>query len=210
MTLITAHCPPWEYANAPGYAAVLDARTKATLIRLRSFNLDRRVSIAKDTRPVHQRYFESLTPPGFDYYAGHYRGEDFVCLKYARVGIPSDPLVGHPPYHIASDMAVLSDDLDKTVIVGDLTWDADQPDKLYRIVQLAAALFVYFLQIHPFVNGNGHMARFFLVAFLSRYGVFLSKFPLHPRPPDPPYSECIARYRRGDRRPLEHFVISCI
>ena len=29
--------------------------------------------------------------------------------------------------------------------------------KLYRVVEIATALFVYFLEIHPYANGNGHM-----------------------------------------------------
>jgi fido (protein-threonine AMPylation protein) len=213
--MITTICPPWEYENVPNYDAFLTARTTATLVRLRDLSPEEKILIAKDTRTVHQQYFSSLTPAGFDYYAGHYRGEDFICLKDSRVGIKNDSLVGHPPDRIATDMANLANDLTDAVAHGDITWAANRlvitpPEKLYRIVQLAVALFVHFLQIHPFLNGNGHMARFFLMTFLSRYGVFLSKFPLHPRPQDPPYSECIARYRRGDRRPLEHFVLSCI
>jgi len=71
-------------------------------------------------------------------------------------------------------------------------------------------VFVYFLEIHPYANGNGHLARFFLIGYLARYGVFLARWPMHPRPSDPPYSDLIRRYRRGDRNSLERFVMSCI
>jgi hypothetical protein len=215
MASITTHCPPWEYKDVQGYDGILAQRAMSALIQLRSLSPAQRLTIIKDTRPVHKPYFLGLTPTGFDYYAGHYRGENFICLKDARVQIRDDPSVGHPPDRIADDMAVLANDLMQTIGEGDIVWAANNlvlahAEKLYRVTQLGVAVFVYFLQIHPFINGNGHMARFLLIAFLSWYGVFLSKWPLHPRPQDPPYSELIKRYRLGDRRSLEHFVLSCI
>jgi fido (protein-threonine AMPylation protein) len=141
---------------------------------------EEKFAIGKDTRPVHQRYFKDLTPVGFEYYAGHYRGEDFTCLKSFRVHVPSDPMVGHPPDRGSDDMIVFASDFEGVVADGDIVWSANAQvispaEKLYRVVQLGVALFVYLLQIHPFANGNGHMARFFLIAFLSRYGVTVSR-----------------------------------
>jgi fido (protein-threonine AMPylation protein) len=86
----------------------------------------------------------------------------------------------------------------------------DRPTKLYRTIELLTALFVEFLEIHPFTNGNGHMARLVVIAILGRFAVYPSSWSLHPRPQDPPYSELISRYRSGDQKPLEHFVLSCI
>jgi Fic/DOC family len=215
MALITTHCPPFAYETVPGASMILARRAKDTLIRLNNLSPIEKVAIGKDTRPVHQRYFAGLTPVGFEYYAGHYRGENFTCLKVLSVHIPTDPMVGHPPDRVLDDMAVFASDFENVITDGDIVWSANSKviapaEKLYRVIQLGVALFVYLLQIHPFANGNGHMARFFLISFLSRYGVTLSRWPLHPRPQDPPYSQFIGRYRRGDRVSLEHFVLSCI
>jgi Fic/DOC family len=215
MALITTHCPPFEYETVAGWSAILANRARAALIRLNGLSPQEKITIGKDTRPVHQRYFAGLTPVGVEYYAGHYRGEDFTCLKFLYVNIPGDPMVGHPPDRVFNDMTIFGTDFENVVAEGDFVWSANSKvikpaEKLYRVIQLGVALFVYLLQIHPFANGNGHMARFFLISFLSRYGVTLSRWPLHPRPKDPPYSEFIGRYRRGERVLLEHFVLSCI
>src|SRR4051794_15622848 len=215
MSLLTIDCPSWEYETVTGWHSILAGRSKAALIRLRQLSTDKRLELAKDGRPVHGQYFVGLTPPGCDYYAGHYRGEDFTCLKDYRVIIRGDPLVGHPPYRIQTDMQTFGADFVQIVSDGDFVWAVNNAvvspaEKLHRIVQLAVALFVYFLQIHPYANGNGHLARFFLIAFLARYNIYLARWPLHPRPQDPPYSELIGGYRRGDRVSLERFVLSCV
>jgi hypothetical protein len=207
MASITLQCPPWEYENFQGWDATLASRAVAALFRLRDLNPAEGLEIGKDGRPVHMRYFDGLTPTGCEYYAGHYRGENFTCLKDYRVQIPSDPMVGHPPHRVGTDMVLFASDFNDVVSDSDFVWAANNQviapgEKLYRIVQLGVAMFVYFLQIHPYANGNGHLARFFLIAYLARYNVFLGHWPMHPRPPDPPYAELIRRYRRGDRRSL--------
>jgi hypothetical protein len=215
MASITIQCPEWHYEAMAGWQATLSARARAALIQLRALSPVERLEIGKDGRPVHQRYFAGLTPTGCDYYAGHYRGEDYICLRDCRVQIRSDPLVGHPPERVINDMKVFGTDFADVVSDTDFVWAANNKvispsEKLYRVVQVGAAMFVYFLEIHPYANGNGHLARFFLIGYLARYGVFLARWPMHPRPSDPPYSDLIRRYRRGDRNSLERFVMSCI
>ncbi|MFC5351466.1 MULTISPECIES: Fic family protein [Azospirillum] len=105
--------------------------------------------------------------------------------------------------------------MDEAVQSVDVAWAANnqvfsKAEKLYRSVRTVAALFVYFLEVHPYANGNGHMARFILIALLRRYGLFLSRWPIHPRPADPPYSKCIALYRDGHPIHLEKFILNCI
>jgi hypothetical protein len=215
MSFITVKCPSWDYETVADWNSILAARSKAALVRLRQLSPERRIALGRDGRPVHGQYFAGLTPPGCAYYAGHYRGEDFTCLKDYRVIIQGDPFVGHAPDRVQTDMEIYAADFVQVVADGDFVWAVNNTvvspaEKLYRIVQLGVAVFVYFLQIHPYANGNGHLARFFLIAFLARYNIYLARWPLHPRPQDPPYSELIRRYRRGDRASLEHFVLSCI
>jgi hypothetical protein len=212
---ITIQCPPWHYEQISGWNVALAARSKATLVRLRELSPAKRLAIGKDGRPVHEKYFAGLTPTGCEYYAGHYRGEDYLCLRDYRVQIQNDPLVGHPPDRVATDMQVFATDFADVVSDSDFVWAVNNrvvtpSEKLYRIIKLGVAMLVYFLQIHPYANGNGHLARFFLISYLARYKVFLARWPMHPRPQDPPYSELIRRYRRGDTASLERFVLSCI
>lgn len=207
-------CPPWEYTQSLGYKPILAARAKGTLIRLHGLSPADKIGCAIETRPIHAAFFEGLTPIGFAYYAGHYRGEDFPCLRESRVGIQGDPLVGHAPAGVVADVARFASEIETAVSDADFVWAVNDrvltdAEKLYRVVALAVALFVYFLQIHPYVNGNGHMARLSLIAFLSRFNINLARFPFNERPA-PPYSELIGRYRRGDAQSLVHYVLGCI
>jgi hypothetical protein len=85
MSFITVKCPSWDYETVADWNSILAARSKAALVRLRQLSPERRIALGRDGRPVHGQYFAGLTPPGCAYYAGHYRGEDFTCLKDYRV-----------------------------------------------------------------------------------------------------------------------------
>jgi hypothetical protein len=100
-------CPEWEYSKHPNSSPVLQKKIKAILIELRKGQIDSLNSVV-DTRNIHQRLFHQLTPSEFPYYAGHYRGEDFRCLKYNQVVIPSDPRVGFPPNVVPGYMDEMS------------------------------------------------------------------------------------------------------
>jgi len=99
-------------------------------------------------------------------------------------------------------------DLDHSWSLNEIVFS--KQDKLYKTIRLTAALFVYFLEIHPFANGNGHMARFLLISVMAKFNIYPSKFSIHPRPPDPAYTACIKAYRAGNRALLERFVLDLI
>jgi Fic/DOC family len=208
-------CPPWEYKNVQNHEAILQARTKQLMGAIFDAQSSAIVRLLKETRRVHAGYFRGLTPPNFDYYAGNYRGSDFPCLRDRIVGIASDRRVGHSPgiversmYEFASEVQDTIDEIDFLFRISpDTMSDAE---KLVRCSQLLAALFVYFLEIHPYVNGNGHMGRLIVIAGLKRQGYYASRWPLHPRPQDPPYSTLIAAYRSGNRKDLEDFLLACL
>lgn len=215
MTTTPLYCPSWEYSEIEGHQSVLSARNHVLLSSVRQANRDRKISVCVDTRVAHGSFFSSLTPAGCHYYAGNYRGSAFPCLLYRDVFIASDPRVGHPPGAIALEMGVFER------LVGSVVSNIDQvrsasrylitdEEKLYRTVELVAGLFVYFLEIHPYMNGNGHMARLMLIALLGVYGIYLSKWKIDPRPQDPPYSGAIKAYRDGNQAPLVRFILSCI
>lgn len=208
-------CPEFEYQHVSNYQSVLADRTLQTTRRLVAKPLNDILPLLKDTRPVHARYFEGLTPSEYPHYAGNYRGANLPCLERYVVSIRDDPRVGRPPHAVHVLMSEFAAEVQDTVSELDFlhrTSDTvlSKPQKLARTVQLLAALFVYFLEIHPYANGNGHMARFLMISALWRHGYVLSKWKIDPRPPDPPYSEAIKLYRSGIRQPLEHFIMSCL
>ena len=209
-------CPAWEYKAIPGHDNLLVQRNTTALAKLATADPREVREFLKDTRPFHGQLFRDLTPEGYPYYAGNYRGQHFHCLKHYTVRIASDPRVGHSPDQVWQSMVTFASRAESVwnelavLISVPRVW-MTPAEKLVRSIEIAVALFVYFLEIHPYANGNGHAARIVLIALLSCYGVRLSaRWPIHPRPNDPPYSDFIQKYRSGQRVPLVRFVLDCI
>ena len=99
------------------------------------------------------------------------------------------------------EMEDFKDTIRKAILAIDFTWNVSsemfsEAQKLRRAAELIAALFAGFLEIHPYVNGNGHMGRLVVLCLFARLKVHLRRWPLDldPRPTDPPYSEVIRQY----------------
>lgn len=164
---------------------------------------------AGDSRPIHYRMFTRLTPAQCQYYAGHFRGEDFRCLKFHEVGVPGDPRVGSPAIQVTGLMKELLLRLQAGLVkIDSLNSRADQ---LPSAVRLACHFLELILRIHPYVNGNGHMARFAVWALLGRYGYWPNpnRWPIEPRPAEP-YTLYIIEFRNGNKAPLEYFMLDML
>jgi fido (protein-threonine AMPylation protein) len=179
-------CPVFEYSNHPRCERVLRAEIPKVLAELRRGVLQTE-QLAGDSRAVHGRIFSALTPPGYTYFAAHFRGEDFRCLKFYTVRVASDPRVGYPPQSVEAAINALI----YRVRLGVSKIDAltDPLAQFTYAIRLACHLFELLLRIHPYANGNGHMARLAVWAVLGRYGRWPEQWPVEPRPPDPPYTK---------------------
>ena len=209
-----ADCPAWEYSHHPAKDDVLPHRSREILVELRANQMDHQ-SVSQDTRAVHRQLFAELAPNECDYYAGNYRGDDFRCLKYYNVMIPSDPRVGVDSAVVRHELALLASDIDSLFASLDHLLAlplsrVSKERKLLSVVDSVCGVFVEFLRIHPYANGNGHVARFLIFAVLGRYGYWPKRWPLDERPPDPPYSRLISEYRDGNRDGFVRFVLMCI
>ena len=209
-----ADCPrEWEHDKSPHRDQLLVPSVTRVLVALYRGGLDT-FSLSCDTRPIHLQLFERLTPPACEYFAGHYRGEDYKCLRFCEVEIQSDASVGCPSSRVLNVMGQLASaiatslrSLDEGHKTPNSQLSAEQ--KLLFVVACACRMFELFLRIHPYVNGNGHAARFLVWAILGRYGYWPKRWPLHPRPNEP-YIDLIRRYRNGDMEPLEKFMVQNI
>ena len=214
MTMHPVDCPEWDYENFPNKAEILQEEIKSILIDLRNGRIDTKFS-ASDTRPIHFQLFRQLVPDDYPYFAGCYRGETHRCLKHYAVQIRSDPRVGFPPHKVKGWMDELSNIIEESVAALDEGMqlpNAQIPlrDKIIYIVTAACRIFELFLRIHPYANGNGHTARFCIWSLLGRYGLWPNNWPIDPRPPDPPYTSLIFKYRNGDKTPLENYIIQTL
>lgn len=201
-----ADCPEWEYNSHPQRRALVPRRVSEVLTDLVTRRIDT-LSVAVDTREVHRRVFRELTPAGYEYYAGHYRGEPFRCLRYYPVAIRDDPRVGARPESVGFWIRELNAEIRSGLMELDANVLLTREQRLQYIVALACRAFVFFLTIHPYANGNGHAGRLIVWSVLGRYGHWPRRWPIDPRPPDPPYSQLITRCRDGDPVPLESYLL---
>lgn len=199
----------WEYRDHPKCKTVLPRQTESLLNSIFDGALDIRSSLI-DTRAIHLHLFEELTPKGCKYFAGHYRGEDFPKLKNYRVTVQGNPSVGAPPSKVEAIMRKFGQELDHVLTKQDSFWQENHVEpgkKIRKTVNLACSMFVEFSRIHPYANGNGHVARFLLIAILSKYGYKVKNWPLEPRPIDPPYTQLIRLYENGDKAHLMGWIL---
>jgi len=176
----------WEYAEHPDRSRILPVRVAEVLLELSDGRLDP-IAFLKDTRAVHHRLFSELLTPGVPaHFAGHYRGESLRELKTFQVGVQANPKVGAPPDQVAVRLAGLSTFIERSIAVLDDFFSKSPglplSSKLLAVIPFAARVFSEFLLIHPFVNGNGHIARIILTAILLRYGFPLRTLSIEPGP----------------------------
>lgn len=209
LDLHPVDCPfEWDYSKHPK-AGVVAERCADVIFDLRNggFGIP---EIVCDSRPLHGRMFEGLTPPDHSYFAGHYRGEDFKCLRRYEVMVQGDPSVGTRSKLIGGEMGTLRDIITQAEAALRLNHDnplIDEDSKLFYTVAVVSRLLEAFLRIHPYANGNGHMARFMVWAMLGHFEYWPSNWPLDGRPS---YVSAIKAYRSGNPQPLEQFILGCI
>lgn len=211
MYFVKSHCPSWEYSTISEIEETLRERCYRLLRDLRLSGANGIVYFLKNTRAAHGQYFKDLTPDGFPHYAGHYRGEDFECLRDHEVGIGGDKRVGMRAKFTPNRMEQFShwvDESNKILTSGDNIWPPNISDEnvFYYKVCAATAMHVEFLTIHPYINGNGHIARMLLAIFLLHFGIEMNGLSVDTRP-QAPYTKLIAKYRDGERHHLENFIL---
>jgi fido (protein-threonine AMPylation protein) len=204
-------CPGWDYEDHKDHNSILPASSAQLLIQLRSGKIDAQQACC-DTRSVHHFLFNKLVPDEHPYFSGNYRGQDFKCLKYYEVYVPSDDTVGIPSAGVSQAMRNIEEVLNKSFPNIDLANELPEEDlskdmKIVYLVKFATRVLVEFLRVHPYANGNGHMARFIIFAMLARYELWPKKWPLDD---SPNYHQHIYDYRRGDIAPLENFILRSV
>ena len=202
-------CPAWEYRDWPNSHEVIAAIWKQILVGLRKKTLSA-LDILVDSRDMHKNLFHELTNEEHGYFAGHYRGEPFRCLRCYKVFVRSDPRVGTEPAEVKKEMGEFERIVRSVFSAIDAGAKSivSNKQKIVYAVKAVCKLFVTFLQIHPYANGNGHVARIFIWALLSKFDIWPTKMPVEPGPTN--YGRHITAYRNGNTQPLEMFVLRCI
>jgi hypothetical protein len=137
---------------------------------------------------------------------GTYRGES-TCpsLVDYEVHIKADPRVGVESRLVANAMAAFGEAIHRgCAAYEDLRTRADslgleQAVLLLKLVETLAMALEWFLRIHPYANGNGHVGRLLVWVLLTRYGYPPSSWPLEE---SVEYSTALSEYRNANKRPL--------
>jgi len=176
-----ADCPKWEDdkdSALPGIA--LAAQSFAKFAERQ--NPKQHILTHGDIKVWHHRLFENTVPKS--YYAGYYRGVDpkHPCLEAdVRVG----PNIGTPANDVERQMKEFSDELGRAINKVDQFCSSQRPmaDRIKAAARIAAFAGGSIIKIHPFINGNGRMARLVMNFFLHRY-LDIAIFAIN-RPKDP-------------------------
>lgn len=201
----------WEYRDFEGNGPLLQRQSQLLLINLRKGVVSPENS-ASDARESHRFLFSGLTPEGHEYFAGHYRGEDFPRLKLYEVTVGADPRVGVPAYLVSQAMGSFSRQISAAIVACKKGWELPNSilsaeHKIIYLVKFSCSFLVEFLRVHPYANGNGHIGRFLIFCFLAPFGIWPRRWPLDE---SPPYGALISQYRDGNCVPLERFVLNCV
>jgi len=141
------------------------------------------------------------------YFAGNYRGKqkNRYCLDTPIyvAGVP-----GSSPEKVEDDMRKFSEEMGRSIRSTDeyFAKTDHQVKRLKAVIQLAAFVGGSIIKIHPFINGNGRIARMAMNFILHRY---YGKTPFFvDRPSHPDYSSASAvAMREGNYTPLYQYLL---
>jgi len=186
--------PRWDARSRPGAYLLLAQSCANVLSELLSASRAERVAFLIDTRSVHRRIFLQLTPDGFDVYAGTYRGEPstplerrFAVIRHRSSRRPFRQVRLVHPARVATQMDWLAGYITETF---SRQWDDE------GILWRCARIFREFLEIHPYLDGNGQLSRIMMHIMAHDSGMSVSaNWTLHVRPYDSAMGYCLRRYR---------------
>jgi fido (protein-threonine AMPylation protein) len=187
--------PRWNAQQTPEARLLLLERSKGIAAKLLSSTPTEQKEFLIDTRSVHRELFADLVPAGFAEYAGFYRGSNVPSLKTRRVAIRyGKSFVGSrfertvPPYLVPERMEMISNYIDETVSI-------EIPRELY--LNRMSKIFFMINDIHPYLDGNGHISRLVLLILASRQELKVSPmWTIFPRPYTAAMGLCLQAYRR--------------
>lgn len=169
-----------------------------------------RDSFILDTRFAHKEIFKDTTPKGREYFAGNYRGAPYEFLVDYEVRLYQSE--GYPAANVSDFMDNYSLELEKLLdTYFKKIKEIKIPDsvKVLKYVELLSYFFVKFLAIHPYANGNGHIGRLLVWAFLKKEGLPVSFWSVDDRP-GRPLIDCIIHFRRGNKEYMIKYFLQGI
>jgi hypothetical protein len=195
-------CPAWD-------GSIPSSREREFVRRLREVYRDVGESArlanynARLSSWWHHTLFGPFVP--LAYYAGRFRCDDplAICLG---VDVEVGGVPGAPFQQVGRLMSDLEERARLSISQAELRWPDMRPqERANRLALILATLIGRFIQIHPFLNGNGRISRLLWAWGLLRFGVPI-QCRIHPRP-QPPYGDVMGAAMHGDFGPLALLIL---
>jgi fido (protein-threonine AMPylation protein) len=204
---LTTNCPTWVQES--------DSVLHGIALAIQAFgnfasrqNPKKHVLCYGDIKQWHERLFQSAVP--LWYYAGNVRQDDHAkpCLK---VDVHVNGVTGTHWTDVEDQMKRFSAELERATNATDEYLATARPmeQRVKVAAQIAAFAGGTIIRIHPFLNGNGRMARLVMNFFIHRY---LGIMPFYiDRPKHPDYSSASAAVMgSGSFIPLMQYLVEII
>lgn len=199
-----AVCPDWSQPDSGDRLPAI-AHGNSEVAR---FIVKRAASLILDKgtlRDWHRELFKSAVP--LSYYAGNFRCDDPSRPCLARA-VQIGSYAGSDYHIVETEMAAYSSNLHAFIQKTDnyVSVQHSFAKKVEASLQLASWAVGRFIQIHPFLNGNGRISRLLANYFFARYGLGLVPFRTIARPGGD-YEVAMQRCMTGDFIPLFRYFI---
>ncbi len=203
QSLVSA-CPDWS-SDGPATREGSFRDSVAAAYRLVEQAAGNHAVRSEECCQWHKAMFARHVP--LDYYAGNYRQVDprRPCLN-VNVEVAGQP--GEAAANVPDAMQLLFDQTGRPLANLRLLWSGlPPPERAKRVAIVLAYLVGRFIQVHPFVNGNGRTSRLLWVWGLLRFGV-PPQVRIRTHPENPDYDRVMAQAMSGDFVPLALFILT--
>jgi fido (protein-threonine AMPylation protein) len=197
-TLTKLNCPPFGEVqrSEPKFKEALNGA-----VALARRDSGKKVPRLGELCAWHRRVFGDFVPRGFSYYAGNIRQKKNKAPCLAR-DVAVNGVTGSPWQKTKADLQSLLLEVATTLVPLENSWDDTEPEERLRILATTIAYFIgRFIQIHPFLDGNGRISRIFWTAIYARYNVPAPYASIAERPGNP-YPTLMAKAMNGEFAPL--------
>jgi len=187
----------WRYEDYPNANEILKQNCDRVLQELLDLSPAVSIEMIKDTRRIHKTVFEQLAHGDQKPFAGHYRGEDFACLKNRRGSRRSQISDGLHATHCFTSPENVCDAMDRLKEGIDALFRNIPLISPERHYQLALATLMRFYLIHPYANGNGHIGRIMITYLMKLAHVPMAEsWSVHPSPFTNAIAVCLFTHAR--------------
>lgn len=175
---------------------VLPSLIADLLVDLRELDDEALATALGEPRDLHRTLYRDLTPDDHPEFAGNYRGSAYPALRDCLVASAFNATEGSrlliPPNRVAEYMKTYAQ------LVAQVVSSARTPSS--RTLEKLASVMIVFGNIHPFLDGNGHIQRLTFQVLAERAGyVTANGWNIHPKP----YGETMDRVKvSGDVKNL--------